>query len=785
MAKNVAPHHKPSVSRVASISLRTNVRLVAVAVLLAAFMSASLPATAARSVNAKAQKIARSVTIYRDVYGVPHVYAPTDASAVFGYIYAQAEDNFWQIEDTYIRSIGRASEVYGEGDKVDDATAFLYGGTPLANDLLNRALEVPRLSKAEYERSSPRTRALAEAVADGLNYYLATNPDIKPRLITRFEPWHIFANTRYSLYMLFIFKKTGLKMDEIRTAVRDAETDAAAGGANSISAASTEPDLEDGLEPIVGSNMWAISPSKSASGHAMLFTNPHQPLFGPQQFYEGHLHSNEGWNLSGTSFFGSGLLTIAHNDYLGWSHTVNDPDIADVYEEKFDDSGDPLSYRYGNGHKKATEWTDTIRVKSAGGVMAKTYKFRKTHHGPVVAVRDGKPLSLKMARFEEGGMMEEWYAMGKAKSIAEFKAALSRLSIPMFNTMYADRQGNIFYVYNGAVPRRSTKFDWKKPVDGTNPETEWQGYHTMDELPQLTNPKTGWLQNCNQTPFTTTSDGNPEKAKFPEYMVRENDNARAKISRRILAGKEKFTFDEWATAAFDTSIYEAATYIPQIVDEWEKLKQQDAARAEKLSGMIAELKAWNHVSTIDSKGMTLFALWFERAQRMLATRDKEPLLRIRALEQAKEGLEQGFGTWAVAWGEINRLQRNHTSGTEPFSDERQSIPVAGAPGPLGVVFNFYASPQKGQKRRYGVAGHSFVAVTEFGPSVRSHSVLAFGQSADAKSKHYFDQAQLYATQKFKPAWFTLDEVKANTKIAYNPGEKAKAKAEAKAKAKGK
>ena len=179
-------------------------------------------------------------------------------------------------------------------------------------------------------------------------------------------------------------------------------------------------------------------------------------------------------------------------------------------------------------------------------------------------------------------MLEEWYAMGKSRNFAEFKAAMSRVAIPMFNAMYADRDGNIFYIYNGAVPRRSTKFDWKKPVDGSNPETEWQGIHKFEELPQLTNPKTGFLQNCNQTPFTTTSEGNPAKESFPEYMVRESDNARARISRRILASKEKFSFEEWSRAGFDTTVIEAETQIPEIAKEWEKLKQEDAARAEKI-----------------------------------------------------------------------------------------------------------------------------------------------------------------------------------------------------------
>jgi acyl-homoserine lactone acylase PvdQ len=678
--------------------------------------------------------MARSVVIYRDTYGVPHVYGPTDASCVFGYAYAQAEDNFWQIEDTYIHALGRAAEVSGAG--------------ALASDLLNRALEITRLSQAEYGRASGRTREIADAFAAGMNYFLEGNPKVHPRLITHFEPWYLFAFNRYALYQLFIFGKSGLKTDEVPGAVREQET-----------AAQT------------GSNMWAIRPAKSATGHAMLLINPHQPFFGPGQWYEGHLHSEEGWDMSGASFFGAPFPTIGHNEYLGWSHTVNDPDIADVYVEKFDDSQNRLNYRYGAGHRSAVEWTENVKIKEGSATITRSYTMRKTHHGPIVAVRDGKQLAVRLAMLEEGGQLDEWYAMTRARSMKEFKGAMGRVAIPMFNAVYADRDGNIFYVYNGAIPRRSTAFDWSKPVDGSNPETEWHGYHSFDELPQLTNPKTGFVQNCNQTPFTTTTEGNPEKSNYPAYMVREQDNARARISRRILAAVNKFTFEEWARAAFDTTIIEAETYIPKLAEEWDKLKKTDKTRAERVAPAIAQLQGWDNISTIESKPMTLFALWFERLGKLSSSGDKDEWLRIKALEQIMSELESSFGTWQVAWGEINRLQRTFTSGEAPFSDSQPSLPIAGAPGWDGVVFNFYTRPEKGQKRRYGVVGHSFVSVVEFGPEVQARSILVFGENANPGSPHFFDQAQLYSKRQFKPAWFAVSEIKAHVERNYHPGDK--------------
>lgn len=741
-------------SKARQITVKATNLVLAAVLALSAFSAAAK--TSPR--DAKAERIARSVTIYRDSYGVPHIYGPTDVSCVFGYIYAQAEDNFWQIEDSYIRSLGRASEVYGD--------------RTLADDMLNRALEIPRLAKAEYDRTTGRARELSNALADGLNYFLAHNPQVKPRLITHFEPWYSFAFSRYTIYQLFIYGKSGLKVDEIKTAVQALDALGAAAGSSTVSLNIPLNGLDEPVdEPIVGSNMWSVTPSKSADGHALLFINPHQPFFGPGQWYEGHVHSDEGWNLSGASFFGSPYPSIGHNQYLGWSHTVNDPDIVDVFIEKFDDAKKPLSYQYGKEHRLAIEWTDSIAVKTTKGVEPRSFKFRKTHHGPIVAVREGKALSVKLARLEEGGWIDEWYLMGKAKNMSEFKTAMSRCAIPMFNAMYADRDGNIFYVYNGAVPKRSTKFDWSKPVDGSNPEAEWQGYHSFDELPQLTNPKSGFMQNCNQTPFTTTAEGNPSKDSYPNYMTHESDNARARISRRILSTHEKFSFEDWARAGLDTTVLESETQIPLLVADWEKLRTVDSARAQKLADAIAELKAWDHVSTIDSKAMTLFALTFERAGRLLAQKVKDDWLRIRALEEVIADLKRDFGTWQVAWGEVNRLQRIQSGGElETFSDAKPSLPIAGAPGTVGIVNNFYTRPVEGQKRRYGVAGTSFVSVVEFGPRIQARSLLVFGENSDPKSPNYLDQSQLYSKKQFKPAWFTLPEIKANSKRVYHPGQ---------------
>jgi acyl-homoserine-lactone acylase len=538
----------------------------------------------------------------------------------------------------------------------------------------------------------------------------------------------------------------------------------------------------------IGSNMWAVRADKSASGKALMFINPHQPFFGPGQWYEGHVVSGEGWNLLGACFFGSPFPSLGYNGHVAWSHTVNNPDIVDVYSINFDDKADPLKYRFGDGSRQATAWTDEVVVKDSTGTVNRRFRFTKTHQGPVVAVRDGKPQAIRLAKLEENGAIEQGYAMGRAKSVAEFKEAMRPCNMPMFNTIVADTGGNIFYVYNGAVPKRSAKFDWTKPVDGSNPETEWQGYLGFDELPQLENPKCGFLQNCNQSPLSTTPvakelqagevDENPKASQFPPYVMateRERDNPRAQISRRILHSEAQFDYDEWTRDGFNTKILEAELRIPDLVKEWGVLSSKEPDRAAKLKEPVELLKGWDCVSAVDSVAMTLFVETYDRVLKMVAKRDLANYPRVRALEATLADLEKTRGSWKVAWGEINRLQRVHGSqvdlqGHGAFRDDQPSLPIAGAPGPLGVVFNFYTLPQAGQKRKYGVAGHSFVAVVELAAQTKAKTILQFGESGDPGSPHWFDQAALYAKKQFKPSWFAEADVDAHSERQYHPGE---------------
>ena len=679
------------------------------------------------------QQLARTVTIYRDTYGVPHVFGRTDASTVFGFAYAQAEDNFWRVEENFIHALGRASELYGE--------------RMLEEDRLNRALEIPKLAREEYARLDRHMRSLCDAYAAGFNYYLARNPEVRPRLLTKIEPWYTLAFIRYNYYQNGFARDRSLRRTPLQTA-----------------------QIDNDLSGHTGSNGWAIGPSKSATGHAMLFINPHLPFFGSGQVYEGHVHSDEGWNFTGYTRFGFPLPYVGHNENGGWVSTDNAADLTDVYMETFDDPARPLAYKYGNGYRLATEHVEEIRVKTATGLETRKFTMRKTHHGPILAARDGKFLSIRMAKLESDGWLREWYDMTRAKSLAAMKRAMAPLNMLFGNVMYADRQGNTWYLYNGAVPRRDPRFDWTKPVDGSDPATEWQGYHTMNELPQLTNPKTGWMQNCNTTPFMLTSEGNPDPKQFPKYMVQESDNPRGAISREILTSKSKFTFEEWTRFAFDTRVMSVGKRLPGLLTALKQHLDSNSGDA-WVREVYDELSRWDHRSTNDSVAMTIFSLWHDRSSR------DEKLNVITALTEVINALQRDFGTWKVKWGELSRLQRFDESKQEEFQDSRPSLAVSGVNGNDGAVFTFYAAPIRGQKRRYGVAGASYVSVVEFGPRVRALSIHTFGASGDPNSKHYMDQAVLYSRGEFKPAWLTLEDIRANLQASYHPGEEGHKKAQ--------
>lgn len=699
------------------------------------------------------ESLTAEVTITRDSWGVPHVDGKTDAACAFGLAYAQAEDYFWQVEDTYISCLGRAAEIYGKKS--------------LNTDLLVRSFEIVPRSQADFPKLEPELQRLFTAFSMGLNHYLARHPETKPRMIARFEPWHVLAYCR------------GLSVE--------------IGSGRLIIGRRYRPEDAETIYQHVGSNAWAIAPSRTKSKRAMLFCNPHQPWYGFGQFYECHCRSGEGWNFTGATFFGHPLPSLGHNEHLGWTFTSSDPNIGSAWIETFDHPTDKLKYRYADGYRDATEWKETVVIREGSKTEKREYTFRKTHHGPVLSRRNDKEyVAANLSKLHEAILSRMLLRLFRATNFEQFRAAMGMLEFPSFNCVYADRGGNIFYVYNAAIPRRDPSFDWTKPVDGKDPRTEWQGLHPIDELPQCLNPPSGFVQNCNNTPATTTDDGNPSLLDFPQYMVMEkhDDKRRSKMSRLILRELSDATHEDVVKAAFDTRVYWAMTEFPRFKREFDRMKTRAPELHAQAKPYFDHLLDWNCEGTADSTQMTLCHAWYEELYGMgypaetLKTRFAvEPDQKFAALVKAAEGLKSMHGDWKVKWADVHRSQR-HANVSDffkiPFSDRLPSLPLLGAPGPMGVIFTQYYTPSiyvpllRETRKRYGVVGPTYMSVIEFTDRIKAGTLIQYGSSSRPDSPHFFDQARLVSERRLKPELFYWDDVEKDAKLVYRPGEEGRA-----------
>lgn len=697
-------------------------------------------------------EFAAQTTITRDDYGVPHIEGPTDAHCAFGYAYAQCEDYFWQLEDSMIMALGRHAELNGESG--------------LENDLINRSFEVVPRGKEDFGKLPEHIRGMVEGFVAGVNWYLEHHPEVKPRLLT--EPWENWYMAAFERHSLLNFLLSGAP----------------------VGAGQNKRMLEE-WRAHQGSNAWAVSGSRTKSGDAMLYANPHQPYFGFGQFIEAHLKSGEGMNVSGASFIGSFVISIGHNGSLGWSHTVNEPSYASAWVDTFDDPNDPLAYRYDGGWRKAVEWKDKAKVRTKEGMEEREYTFRKTHRGPVVHKQDDTHyVSLRIAQLFEGNRASHWLGMGKAKNLEEFQAAMSGMNLPMFNTIYADRDGHIWYVYNGTIPKRDPGYDWLRPVDGSTSKTEWGELYQLWELPQTLDPESGYVQNCNSTPFTTTDVGNPPAKEFPSYIARDldDDKRRAQNARRLLRNARDLTFDDWKAIALDSTLYWPLTELARYDSILENVVKAEAPEVHaKARPLMDRLKAWDCKVALDSTAATLCVEWYQTmydgfypAEHFKPQYKEDWTARFQALIDASEKLSKTYGSDQVKWGDIYVIQRHSNVGfgsaTDimkiPFRDQAPSYPLVGAPGPLGNAFTvYYTPPLIGKKKRYAIVGNSFMGVYEFGKErVKAGSLLQFGQNSNPASPHFDDQARMLSKREFKPAYFYPEEVEAAAKAKYHPGE---------------
>ena len=696
---------------------------------------------------------AKNVTIVRDDWGIAHVYGKSDADAVFGMMYAQAEDDFNRVETNYLNALGRLAEAEGEAKVWQDLRMKLFID--------------PKLLQAQYAKAPAWLQALCRAWADGLNSYLATHPQVKPRVLTRFEPW-----------MPLAFSEGSIGGDIERVSL--AELEAFYGEGTKRPAPEPVGSSDPKLKEPSGSNGFAIAPANTAAKHALLLINPHTSFFFRS---EAQVVSEQGLDAYGASTWGQFFVYQGFNDRLGWMHTSSGADAVDEYAETVVRKGGKLYYRYGKALRLLVSERIRVPYRTAAGALAsRELTVYRTHHGPIVRSQDGKWVSIRLMQRPVEALSQS-YLRTKARDLKAFRKAMALHANSSNNTVYADADGNIAYFHPQFVPKRDDQLDWTKPVDGSDPRTEWGAPHGIEDSPHLLNPPNGWIQNTNNGPYTAAGQSSPKQADFPRYMDTFGENPRGVHALRVLEGKKDFTLDSLLAAAFDPWLPYFAENVPPLVRAWEALPAADPLRA-RLAEPIALLRTWDFRWSAASVPTSLAVYWGQELwQGVKAQAEKEgiplyrylpahttPAQQLQALAGACDRLKADFGTWRTAWGDINRFQRLTGDIVQPFDDQGPSIPVPFTSAQWGSLASFGARTYPGTKRMYGTSGNSFVAVVEFTPEgPRARAVTAGGESGDPKSPHFNDQAGRYASGDLREVYFTRAQLHAHTEREYHPG----------------
>ena len=724
-------------------------RLIAIALLAVAGCSADQPAADPELARLEAR--AQNVTIIRDDYGVPHIYAETDADAVFGLLYAQAEDDFPRVERNYYWALGRLAEAEGEAALMSDLRARLY--------------MTEEEARAAYAAAPDWLKELCIAFADGLNFYLATHPEVTPKVISKFEPW---------MPMYFFEGSIGGDIEQIPLEGITAFYERGESITTAAVEAARAPKL--GYEQHLGSNGFAISGELTDSGNAMLLINPHTTFF-----FRGEVHvvSEEGLNAYGAITWGQFFVYQGFNENTGWMHTSTYVDFLDEFVEDIVETDDGLFYRYGDELRPVGVSEVTLQYKDGDGLSQRTYPMYHTHHGPITHMIDDQWVATKI-NWDPVSALTQSFIRSKQDGHDGFRAMMDIRTNSSNNTVYADSSGNIAYYHGNFVPKRSVEFDFSKPVDGSNPATDWQGLHSVDETVTVLNPPNGWIQNCNSTPFTSAAEFSPDPDDYPAYMAPDPENFRGVHAQRVLAGVSNLTLDGLIEIAYDPYLPGFEQLIPALVAAFGR----SGSEYPQLAPAIDTLRDWDFSVDIDSVAMTLahfYGMRFRDEGRNPKSLKGKALIdyfatlssdaeRLEIFARTLDMLAADFGQWATPWGEVNRYQRLSGAIDLAYDDSKPSLPVGMASGDWGALASFRARRYPGTKRIYGTSGNSFVAVVEFGDRVRAKSLLAGGQSGDPSSPHFDDQADRYARGEFKEVAFYRDDVEARAARRYRPGE---------------
>jgi acyl-homoserine-lactone acylase len=691
---------------------------------------------------------AQRVTILRDTWGIPHVFGKADSDAVFGLLYAQAEDDFNRVELNFINAMGRLAEVEGEGE--------------LWRDLRMKMYITPDKLKAQYANSPAWLKKLMVGWADGLNFYLYKHPNVKPKLLTHFEPWMALSFSEGSI---------GGDIEDIRLKPLQQFY-----GKDAVLAEARPTDARHG-EP-TGSNGFAVAPKLSASGHAMLMINPHTSFyFRP----EVHMVSEEGLNAYGAVTWGQFFIYQGFNERAGWMHTSGGGDVIDEYRETITAKDGKFYYQHGKAWRPLTAVPITLPYKTASGMASKTVTAYFTHHGPVVREADGQWVSVRMMD-EPLKALTQSYSRTKARNYAAFAKNMELRTNSSNNTVYADADGTIAYFHGNFVPRRDTRFDWRKPVDGSDPATDWKGLHPVAETIHLRNPASGWIQNTNNWPFSVSGASSPKQQDYPAYMWANPENARGVNAARLMGQVKSVSMDGLISLAYDSHLGAFDVLLPPLFAAFDALPAGEQA---KLAPHIASLRGWDRNASVTSTPTSLAVYW-ARALMDSAKGNPHPsgslpwlgfMLQqtgpsgqLAALERASARLQSDFGSWQTPWGEINRFQRIDGNPVQVYDDSKPSWPVGFGAATWGSLASLVMKAPQTTKRTYGDHGNSFVAAVEFGPRLRAKSILAGGQSGDPTSKHFSDQAEMYSKGQFKDVLFYKKDIEAHLERQYHPGQ---------------
>ena len=682
------------------------------------------------------------VRILRDTWGVPHIFGKTDADAAFGLAYAHAEDDMATIIEALLQSRGQLGAVQGMEGAITDYIVQLF--------------KVWEHLDAKYETDlSPETRKLCEGYADGLNFYAAKHPD---------ESYvHLMPFTGKDVVAGFVFK--GPFFYGLDSAVLELNADERKREVSTKTASLENLTLASALETAgnmirrnapIGSNTFAVAPSRSADGWTRLNINSHQPYTGTVAWYEAHMVSEEGMDIVGGVFPGAPLILHGHNRHLGWAHTVNKPDLADVYVLEMNPDN-PDQYKFDG------EWLDlekgeaTLQVllnPKAKQPMPVKRELLWSVYGPVMRTPHGV-YAIRYTLMGDVRSVEQYYREGKATNMDEWLEAVNMRAVPSLNFGYADKEGNIGYIYNAMMPKRVEGYDWQQYLPGNTSETLWTEYEPFDAIPQVINPKSGFVQNCNDTPANTT-DGpeDPKLADFPAtFGIETHMTNRALRAMELLGGDESITREEFFDYKFDM-YYAKDSIVAKSIQSILAAKGVDDPVVKEA---IELLREWDLQCNPESKAAAVAILTLQPLFQGYVDPPALDKIMERLYEVAYK-LKEQHGTVGVEWSKVNRIRRGDTD-----------IGLGGGPDILHAVYGKEEEDLTYTAR----AGDTYVLIAEWDKegNVHSSSIHQFGSATlDESSPHYADQAPLLAKRELKPVWMDEKDIRANLKAEYKPGE---------------